>query len=130
MLRRKIRKATKDGHVFAAGQAKHFLDGDGKERRFSRDEARSLEQIRDAEKVNKGRFIKSFLDKPIIAGLWRAGRTGFRDDLLGLGAPITFDDMWDRDISLLDSILDWDKEFLVGAGRSKFVSTGNFAAIC
>jgi hypothetical protein len=137
VLRRKIREAVEDGNHFAASQAKHFLDGGGKERRFTREEAHRVQQIRDAEDDNKKRFVESLRENPIPArpeildpdgGPGSPGRTGFRGQLLGLTEPIAFDDVWVRDISLWDSILDQDKDFLAGAGRSKFVSTGRFTA--
>ena len=137
VLRRKIREAMEDGNDFAASQAKHFLDGGGKTRRFTREEARSVQQIHDAEEDNKKRFVESLDENTESAqpeilnpdgGSGSSGRTGFRDQLLGLAEPIAFDDVWVRDISLWDSIRDGDKDFLAGAGRSKFVSKGRFTA--
>jgi hypothetical protein len=136
-LRRKILDAMKRGDDFGASQAKHFLDGNGKERRFTREEARGLKPIRDAEEVNKKRFVKSLLDVPEPArpeildpdgGPGSPGRTGFRDRLINLGPPIQFEDHWVRKFDVVSAAKKRDFNFVLGSGRGSLRSRGKFSA--
>jgi len=136
-LRQKIQVAMKRGDDFGASQAKHFLDGNGEERRFTREEAHSLEPIRDAEEINRKRFVGSLLDDPVPArpeildpdgGSESPGRTGFRDQIVNLTAPIAFEDHWISKFKVLGAAVEGDFNFVLGSGKGHLRSDGKFAA--
>ena len=111
------------------------VDGGSTDR--TREVARGLKPIRDAEEVNKRRYVKSLLDDPEPArpeildpdgGPGSPGRTGFRDQLVNLTAPIEFDDHWVRKFDVASAAGKGDFNFVLGSGRGSLQSNGTFSA--
>lgn len=117
------------GYSRAEKHLKHYLEGSGKDIIYSREEMREVPQFREAEKINKSRFEKSFTgEQKQTPG---EGKKKYVEKIKNMkdgGKEKLEIDEWDSKYTDISQILLGDTEFALAFGDTHLNSKGSFEA--
>ena len=116
-----VKAGRKKGLNMAADFLERFLDGIGGTVHISREDARALKPVGDAEKTNRRRIERSFTDT--------RHRYGNALKNIQPGPPLTLTkDHWDRKLTVLGLILRDEADIALATGNSNVKAEGSYTA--
>ena len=116
-----VKADRKKGLNMAADFLERFLDGTAGIVHISREDARALKPVGDAERINRGRIERSFTDTSQDYG--KALKK------IQHGPPLTLKkDHWDRKLTIPGLILRGETDLALATGRNNVKSEGSYTA--